>query len=157
MVEAVIKDERRLFPASAYLRGEYGFRDIYLGVPVVMGRNGVERIVELPLARRREKSAGSLRGGGPQGAGGAVLRDGGRKDMKLHEYQAKSLLRDYGIPVPEGKVADSPAEAESIAREIGCPVMVKAQVLVGGRGKAGGVKMAADPRGLPPAPMTSWE
>jgi malate dehydrogenase len=50
MVEAVIKDEKRLLPASAYLRGEYGFSDIYLGVPVIMGRNGVERIVELPLA-----------------------------------------------------------------------------------------------------------
>jgi malate dehydrogenase len=49
MVEAVIKDEKRLFPASAFLRGEYGFSDIYLGVPVIMGRNGVERIVELPL------------------------------------------------------------------------------------------------------------
>ncbi len=56
MVEAVIKDERRLFPASAYLRGEYGFRDIYLGVPVVMGRNGVERIVELPLTDGERKS-----------------------------------------------------------------------------------------------------
>jgi len=66
--------------------------------------------------------------------------------MKLHEYQAKSLLRDYGIPVPEGKVAGTPAEAEKIAREVGCPVMIKAQVLVGGRGKAGGVKMAADPK-----------
>ena len=66
--------------------------------------------------------------------------------MKLHEYQAKGLLRDYGIPVPEGKTADTPAEAEAIAREIGCPVMIKAQVLVGGRGKAGGVKMAADPK-----------
>ena len=66
--------------------------------------------------------------------------------MKLHEYQAKSLLRDYGIPVPDGRTADAPAESETIAREIGCPVMVKAQVLVGGRGKAGGVKMAADPK-----------
>jgi malate dehydrogenase len=56
MVEAVIKDERRLFPASAYLRGEYGFRDIYLGVPVVMGRNGVERVVELPLADSERKA-----------------------------------------------------------------------------------------------------
>jgi malate dehydrogenase len=56
MVEAVIKDERRLFPASAYLRGEYGFRDIYLGVPVVMGRNGVERIIELPLADAERKA-----------------------------------------------------------------------------------------------------
>jgi malate dehydrogenase len=49
MVEAVIKDEKRLLPASAFLRGEYGYKDIYLGVPVLMGRNGVERIVELPL------------------------------------------------------------------------------------------------------------
>jgi len=49
MVEAVIKDEKRLFPASAFLRGEYGYRDIYLGVPVLMGRNGVERVIELPL------------------------------------------------------------------------------------------------------------
>jgi malate dehydrogenase len=49
MVEAVIKDEKRLLPASAYLRGEYGHRDIFLGVPVLLGRNGVERIVELPL------------------------------------------------------------------------------------------------------------
>jgi malate dehydrogenase len=49
MVEAVIKDEKRLLPASAFLRGEYGFKDIYLGVPVILGRNGVERIVELPL------------------------------------------------------------------------------------------------------------
>jgi malate dehydrogenase len=67
MVEAVIKDERRLFPASAYLRGEYGFRDIYLGVPVVMGRNGVERIVELPLAEGErtalEASAEAVRKG----------------------------------------------------------------------------------------------
>jgi malate dehydrogenase len=59
MVEAVIKDERRLFPASAYLRGEYGYRDIYLGVPVVMGRNGVERIVELPLAEEERKALDS--------------------------------------------------------------------------------------------------
>jgi malate dehydrogenase len=56
MVEAVIKDEKRLFPASAFLRGEYGFKDIYLGVPVLMGRNGVERIVELPLSES-ERSA----------------------------------------------------------------------------------------------------
>ena len=65
--------------------------------------------------------------------------------MKLHEYQAKALLKEYGIPVPNGAVASSPAEARDIARRIGGSVMVKAQVLVGGRGKAGGVKMAKDP------------
>jgi malate dehydrogenase len=56
MVEAVIKDEKRILPASAYLRGEYGYNDIYLGVPVVLGRNGVERIVELPLADNEKKA-----------------------------------------------------------------------------------------------------
>jgi len=65
--------------------------------------------------------------------------------MKLHEYQAKELLRESGIPVPDGRVARTPEEARSLAGEIGCPVMIKAQVLVGGRGKAGGVKLARDP------------
>jgi succinyl-CoA synthetase beta subunit len=66
--------------------------------------------------------------------------------MKIHEYQAKTFLQKYGIPVPEGKVATTAHEAQRIAQEIGCPVMIKAQVLVGGRGKAGGVKMAKDPK-----------
>ncbi len=65
--------------------------------------------------------------------------------MKLHEFQAKEILARYGIPVPQGQVTSSPAEAREIARTIGKPVVVKAQVLVGGRGKAGGVKYAATP------------
>ena len=65
--------------------------------------------------------------------------------MKLHEFQAKGFLREYGIPVPPGEVAANTDEARKIATRIGCPVMVKAQVLVGGRGKAGGVKMANYP------------
>jgi malate dehydrogenase len=56
MVEAVLKDEKRLLPASAFLRGEYGFKDIFLGVPVILGRNGVERIVELPLSDGEKKA-----------------------------------------------------------------------------------------------------
>jgi len=62
--------------------------------------------------------------------------------MKIHEYQARELLEAYGVPVPPGKVARSAEEAASIAKEIGLPVVIKAQVLVGGRGKAGGVKPA---------------
>ncbi|MEO7020011.1 MAG: ADP-forming succinate--CoA ligase subunit beta [Ktedonobacteraceae bacterium] len=62
--------------------------------------------------------------------------------MKIHEYQAKDILARYGIPVGPGKVATTPAEAEAIAHELGCPVVIKAQVYVGGRGKAGGVKVA---------------
>ena len=65
--------------------------------------------------------------------------------MKLHEYQSKFRFAEFGIPIPEGKVADSPDEAFQIAKELGGTVVVKAQVLVGGRGKAGGIKLARDP------------
>ncbi len=62
--------------------------------------------------------------------------------MKLHEYQAKQLLARAGIPIPEGRVATTPEEAEAAARAVGGRVAVKAQVHVGGRGKAGGIKLA---------------
>jgi succinyl-CoA synthetase beta subunit len=62
--------------------------------------------------------------------------------VKLHEFQAKQVLAQAGIAVPEGRVATTPAEAESAAAALGLPVVVKAQVHVGGRGKAGGVKLA---------------
>ena len=65
--------------------------------------------------------------------------------MNLHEYQARALLKEAGIPVPDGDVASTPDEVERIARAIGTGVVVKAQVHTGGRGKAGGVKLAADP------------
>jgi succinyl-CoA synthetase beta subunit len=65
--------------------------------------------------------------------------------MRLQEYQGKELFRRVGIPVAEGKIALSASEAEEIARELGGPVVVKAQVLVGGRGKAGGIKLARTP------------
>jgi len=65
--------------------------------------------------------------------------------MDLYEYQGKELFRRFGIPVSEGRLATTPAEARAAAEEIGGPVVVKAQVLTGGRGKAGGVKLADDP------------
>jgi succinyl-CoA synthetase beta subunit len=65
--------------------------------------------------------------------------------MKIHEYQAKALMLQFGIPVPKGRVAFTPAEARAMAEEIGGKVMVKAQVYAGGRGKAGGIKMADTP------------
>lgn len=64
--------------------------------------------------------------------------------MNLHEYQSKNIFAQYGIPVPNGKVAATPAEAKAIAKEMGGRVVVKAQVLTGGRGKAGGIKVAAN-------------
>ena len=65
--------------------------------------------------------------------------------MKIHEYQARDLFGAAGIPVPPAKVARTPAEARAMATEFAAPVVVKAQVLSGGRGKAGGVKLAANP------------
>jgi succinyl-CoA synthetase beta subunit len=65
--------------------------------------------------------------------------------VNLHEYQAKRLFAEHGVPIPQGEVAASPAEAREVARELGGRVVVKAQVLTGGRGKAGGVKLAANP------------
>ena len=65
--------------------------------------------------------------------------------MKLHEYQAKEVLSGYGIPVPEGRVTYFPDDAWMVAMELGLPVVLKAQVLTGGRGKAGGVKLARTP------------
>ncbi len=64
--------------------------------------------------------------------------------MKLHEYQSKFLFREYGIPIPQGRVARTAEEARKIADELGGIVVVKAQAHVGGRGKAGGVKVARD-------------
>ncbi|MDO8683341.1 MAG: ADP-forming succinate--CoA ligase subunit beta [Armatimonadota bacterium] len=61
--------------------------------------------------------------------------------MKIHEYQAKELFRDFGIPTPKDMVATSPEEAVRAVEELGLPVVLKAQVHVGGRGKAGGVKV----------------
>ena len=65
--------------------------------------------------------------------------------MKIHEYQAKDILARYGIPIQPGRVAFTPEEAEEIAREIGGPVVIKAQVYVGGRGKAGGIQFGDTP------------
>ena len=64
--------------------------------------------------------------------------------MKIHEYQAKEILREYGVPVPRGGVASTKEEARKIAEELGGTVIVKAQIHAGGRGKGGGVKLAAN-------------
>ncbi|HEU0039333.1 MAG TPA: ADP-forming succinate--CoA ligase subunit beta [Verrucomicrobiae bacterium] len=65
--------------------------------------------------------------------------------MNIHEYQAKELLKRYGVPVPLGKVVSTPQEARGAAVELGGRCVVKAQIHAGGRGKAGGVKLASDP------------
>jgi succinyl-CoA synthetase beta subunit len=65
--------------------------------------------------------------------------------VKLHEYLSKQLFAAHGVPIPRGDVATTPGEARRIAEELGGPVVVKSQVLVGGRGKAGGIRLAQTP------------
>ncbi len=65
--------------------------------------------------------------------------------MNIHEYQAKEILRSHGVPIPPGEIARTPEEAEKLAEQYGGMVVVKAQVHAGGRGKAGGVKLAKTP------------
>lgn len=65
--------------------------------------------------------------------------------MKLHEYQAKQIVNDFGVPTPQGEVVTTPAGAKAVAERLGKPVVIKAQVLMGGRGKAGGIKLAQNP------------
>ncbi len=65
--------------------------------------------------------------------------------MKLHEYQSKQIFARYGIPIPRGRVAATADEAKQIAKELGGRVVIKSQVLVGGRGKAGGIRLAKSP------------
>src|ERR1041385_8052050 len=67
------------------------------------------------------------------------------RPMDLYEYQGKQLFKQFGIPVSEGRLATTPQEARAAAEELGGQTVVKAQVLTGGRGKAGGVKLADDP------------
>src|SRR6058998_771426 len=67
--------------------------------------------------------------------------------MKIHEHQAKALLREFAVPVPRGDIATTPAEARAVAARLGGRVVVKAQVHAGGRGKAGGIKLADNPAG----------
>ncbi len=76
--------------------------------------------------------------------------------MKLHEHQSKEIFARYNIPTPRGRVAYDAETARDIAKQLNAPVVVKAQVLVGGRGKAGGVKLAKTPDEAEQYAKTFW-
>ena len=65
--------------------------------------------------------------------------------MKVHEYQAKALLASSGVPLPKGRAVATAEDAEVVAQELGGPVVVKAQIHAGGRGKGGGIRLADTP------------
>jgi succinyl-CoA synthetase beta subunit len=72
--------------------------------------------------------------------------------VRIHEYQAKALLREFGVAVPRGEVAETPTTVRAAAERLGGRVVVKAQVHAGGRGKGGGIKLADDPAAAERAP-----
>jgi len=145
--ESYLKDKKRVLPCAAYLNGEYGVKDLYVGVPVVIGAKGVERVMELEFngAEREmfDKSVMAVR----------TLVDALHQDradarqislpniasgdrMNIHEYQAKAVLAKFGVPVPRGYPAMSVADAAKGAKELGGPVyVVKAQIHAGGRAR----------------------
>ena len=180
MAEAYLKDKKRVLPCAAYLNGEYGVKGMYVGVPVVIGAGGAERVVEIDLnAAERAMFRKSVEIGeevwsdacmqvapnsAPSTPPAGLLRrprfalrhqamaecpsrsarrppsrevDEGRDHaMNIHEYQAKELLRQFGVPVAEGYPAFSAAEAVAAAKKLPGPVwVVKAQIHAGGRGK----------------------
>src|SRR5439155_11350700 len=82
--------------------------------------------------------------GGSRRSWNDYYNNGGDR-VNIHEYQAKEILRKEGVPIPPGEVASTPEQVEAIAKKFGETVVVKAQVHAGGRGKAGGVKLAKSP------------
>ena len=128
MAESYLSDKKRVLPCAAWLNGEYGVKDLYVGVPVVIGAKGVERIVEIELNSGEramfEKSAAAVQGLvdackkiAPSleqlEEAGAFSREFG---MNIHEYQAKAVLREFGVPVPRGVPAFQRGRSDQGAR-----------------------------------------
>ena len=167
MAESYLKDKKRVLPCAAYLNGEYGVKDMYVGVPVVIGSKGVERIVEIELAGKDreafDKSVGAVQGLvdackkiAPDllgrldrpidlhparsleryPAGCEFLLRGRERLMNIHEYQAKALLHEFGVPISKGVPVLRAADSDAAAKTLGGPVwVVKSQIHAGGRGK----------------------
>ena len=159
MAEAYLKDKKRVLPCAVMLNGEYGLKDFYVGVPVVIGANGVEKIIEMQFLPEEKKafdaSCDAVKKLIEDSGARRLIRPGHRRlsasanlprlplhragrparAMNIHEYQAKELLRRYGVAVLEGHVAWTPEEAEAAAAKLPGPVyVVKSQIHAGGRG-----------------------
>jgi hypothetical protein len=156
MAESYLKDKKRVLPCAAYLKGEYGVKDMYVGVPVVIGAGGVERVIEIDLNRPREGDVRQVgRGGeGPRrrlqedragaclrrpGAGRAAPappaeRDGGGS-MNIHEYQAKAMLKDFGVPSPRASPSSRSRRRKRPRRNCRPALGGQGQIHAGGRGK----------------------
>ena len=91
MVESILRDKKRVLPCAALLQGEYGYTDLYIGVPCVLGK-GVEKVIEMKLGAEEKEMLEALGQGGPRGRRARSSRRS--RFVKIHEYQAKELLRE---------------------------------------------------------------
>ena len=144
MAESYLKDQRRVLPCAAYLTGQYGVNDAYIGVPVVIGANGVEKIVEIALDEAEKAMFAKVGRVGERPDRGLqersirpwlrerfplsrscrppAPRDRRASPMNIHEYQAKAVLRAFAAPVSNGRSGvDDVAEAEAAAKELARP------------------------------------
>ena len=145
MAESYLKDKKRVLPCAALLNGEYGIKDLYVGVPVVIGAGGIERIVEIELNADGEGRVRQVLRGGAESWSRRRRNSSADPPMNIHEYQAKELLKRHGVAVPDGYVAWTPDEAAAAAGKLPGPVyVVKAQIHAGGRGAG---RFADDPNG----------
>ena len=142
MAESYLRDKKRVLPCAAHLTGQYGVKDMFVGVPIVIGASGVERIVEVTFSGDEkamfEKSVASVQGlvdackqinrrlgvnrsqrtssglDDSLAAAWPATRDRRkRKLMNIHEYQAKAVLKEFGLPVSAGRAIFSADEAEA--------------------------------------------
>ena len=154
MAESYLRDKKRVLPCAAMLTGQYGVSGLYVGVPVVIGAGGVERIVEIEL-NAEEKAAFEKSCASVQRAYRRLQENWWADPMNIHEYQGKELLKGFGVAVLEGHIAWTPEEAEAAAAKLPGPVyVVKSQIHAGGRGAGrfadapegkGGVRLAKSP------------
>jgi hypothetical protein len=131
MAEAYLKDQKRVLPCAANLDGQYGLKDIYVGVPTVIGAGGIERVVEIALDKGEramfDKSVEAVRG---------LVEACKGIDDEHPRIPGQAAPEGYGAPVSDGRVVLKADEAKSAAGELDGPLwVVKAQIHAGGRGK----------------------
>ena len=144
MADAFLNDKKKLLPCAAYMNGEYGVDKIYAGVPVIIGKNGIEKIEEIELDEKEKSEFNHSIEAVKKLWDAASAIDPNLKNwsMNIHEHQAKQILKKYGLKVPEGIFALDVEELLEKAKSLNTKKYVlKAQIHAGGRGKAGGVKL----------------
>ena len=150
MAEAYLKDEKRLLACAAFLEGEYGYKDLYIGVPVVIGGQRRREDRRDRAQRRREGDARQV--GGGRARADRSLEEAVRRDHEDPRVPGQGDAQEVRRPGPKGIAGVSVDEAErrrqGCMHETGSPVVVvKAQIHAGGRGKGGGVKVVKGARG----------